>query len=122
MFKSIPALLLLTVLLASCGKDEPVVPTTPVVTTPVENQVERPTFNTDIDSDDAFDKALGEAGNSTEPQFVEVIDELDADSVQAAEEGEKLAAALAMNSEEVAASEARGVARAQVAANNTSTG
>jgi hypothetical protein len=108
--------------LAGCGKKDPVVIEIPEPVVPVENEVERPTFNTRIDAEDAFDKALGALPADGTPQFVEVIDNLDADSVQAAEEGEKLAVAMAMEASEVAESEARGIARAQNAASTNKTG
>jgi len=93
-------LALSALVLSACGKKD--APTEPVVEpeTPVEETAPAtPTFNTDIDDDAAFDAALGEVSIEEANTFVEVVDTLDADSVQAAEVGEKMAAALEIESD-----------------------
>jgi len=119
--KIFPVLIIALFTLTACSKEEPVViDPTPIV--PVETEAERPTFNTNIDSDDAFNQALGSVPSDETPQFVEVIDDLDADEIQGAEEGEKLALESEADKEARAASEARGVARRQNVESTTATG
>lgn len=116
-------LLLSAFLMTACGKkdtsENPVTDTeTPVVdTTPAT-----PTFNTDIDDDSAFETALGEATVDDVTTFVEVVDDLDADSVQAAEPGEKIALALESNAEAKRESEIRAAAREENSAQQGPTG
>lgn len=116
-------LVLSAVMLSACGKkesaNEPVVaPETPVVkTTP-----ETPTFKIDIDDESAFDDALGAAPLEAANTFVEVVDDLDADSVQAAEPGEKIALALENDAQAQAESKIRAAAREENQALTSPTG
>ncbi len=121
MNKSILPVFAFSLLLVACGKDEPImVNKTPI--TPVQVEAERPTFNTEIDDDSAFDEALSSVPSDQTPQFVEIIDDIDADSIQAAEVGEKLALESDEDKAARAKSEARGVARKQISDSNTALG
>lgn len=121
-----PLLIVLSLVLTGCfggGDDDVIIPEL-AVEEPVEIVPEEPDFNVNIDNDSAFEEALGEASVEDANNFEEVVDEIDADEVQAAEPGSKLAAALAdeTNADAVAASEARGVARAAIAARTQASG
>lgn len=105
-------LLILTLLsfgLVGCGREEPTDPIVNVVPEPVENEVETPNFEPDIDEDDAFEQALEEVSVDEAVVFEETVDDIDADTVQAAEPGQKLAQALA--SEENAQAQAESLIR-----------
>lgn len=119
---SVLSLLLISMLLTACGKKDPVVVAIPESFDPIVKEVERPTFNTNIDDEDAFNKALASVEGEESPQFVEVIDDLDADSVQAAEPGEKLALALEIDAQAIAEAKIREAARAALEENSASTG
>lgn len=121
MNKSIISVLAFSLLLVACGKDKAVTPE-PVITTPVQTEAERPSFNTDIDSDEAFDQALGSVPSDQTAQFVEIIDDIDADAIQGAEVGEKLALESDEDKAARAKSVARGVARKQNAAATVASG
>lgn len=102
-----------SILLTGCfGKKEPV-PVNPVVVAPIYTEADRPKFEAEIDEEDAFDKALEAIPADEVPQFVEVIDDVDADGIQGAEEDEKLELETQEDKTQRAASVARGVARAQ---------
>ena len=108
----LPVLIVALLTLTACGQKEPVEPV--LVTEPevvVETVPEMPIFNVDIDEDDAFEAALGELGEEDIPTFVEVIDDIDADSIEGADPAAKLAEAIALDPAAYAESEARGVAR-----------
>lgn len=121
MNKVFPVLIIALFTLTACGKKEaePIVAPLPKE---VEATSEVPVFNTDIDDDSAFDAALGSVPSDQTPQFVEVIDDIDADSIQAAEVGEKMALESEEDKAARAKSEARGVARKQVKDLNTALG
>lgn len=115
MSKSVLAVLGLSVFLTGCfglfGDDS--APVAPVVVEPTEVELDRPQFDVEIDEDDAFDKALDAIPADAVPRFEEVIDEIDPDAIQAADEGEKQELENEEDKAARAASEARGIARAQ---------
>lgn len=90
---------LFSLLLTACGRDDTPEPVVTVVPEPVVTVPETPEFEPDIDEDDAFDEALSEVSVEDAVIFEETIDDIDADSVQAAEPGEKLAQALESESD-----------------------
>lgn len=104
-------MVLTALVLSGCfgGTEEP--EAVPVVPAPTIKEAERPTFTVDIDEEDAFEKALEAIPADEVPQFVEVIDEGNADEIVAAEPGEKQLLENEEDKAQRAESEARAAAR-----------